>query len=202
MFKLLSSFSHMPIIISRKWNRMSMDAKKEIVLWIIYIIVLTATNPPLSCLSFFPFLFSLSIFLRLLSFSPFLSFPPLFSLPFYFTKCISSLRSTNGNNLKEGYNYLKTVSHSLLCSVWKIHVFSICTADQLRQNCLVQDSSEGIHFLLFQPKKSLLLLIIQSVWSQSNRFLRDVQAAVHLSKNPWAWWLPNLTGLSRTAQKL
>lgn len=175
-----------------------MDIKKEIALWIIHIIVLTATNPPLSCLSLFlfPFSFSWHCFVFLLFFLFLLS-----PLPFHFAEYTSGLRSTNGNNLREGYNYLKNVSHSLLCSVWKMHVFSVCTADQLRQNCLVQDSTESIRSHLLQPKKCLLL-IIHSIWFQSNRFLRDTQAAVHLSENPWAQQLPNPAGLPRTAWKL
>lgn len=148
--------------------------------------------------SFFPFHFLAIAFF--LSFSFFSSC--LFPLPFHFTARTSSLRSTNGNNLREGYNYLKTMSHSLLSLVWKIHDFSVHTADQLRQNCLAQNSSEGTRSCLFQPKKKKKIITYYSLWSQNNRFLRDVQAAVHLSKNQWAWWLPNPAGFSRTAQKL
>lgn len=129
-----------------------MDVKKEIMLWTIYIIVLTATVSSL-VLSFpfffpfaFPFPFPCHCFLFLLFFF-------FFPLPFHFIKCTSSLRNTNGNNLREGYNYLKTMSHSPLSSVWKMHDFSICTAGRLRRNCLAQDSSENIHSCLFHPPK-------------------------------------------------
>lgn len=101
----------------------------------------------------FPFSFFPFHFLAIAGFFSFSFFSfSLFPLPFHFPECTSGLRRINGNNLREGYNYLKNVSHFLLCTVWKKHVFSICTADQLRQNCLVEDSTESIRSHLLQPK--------------------------------------------------
>lgn len=102
---------------------------------------------------FFPFL--ANAFFFSLSFCP----SSLLPLSFHFVECTSGLRSINGHNSREGYNYLKATSHSLLCSVWKMHVFFIHTSDQLRQNSLVLDSSEGIHSRLCQPKKNHFYLL-------------------------------------------
>lgn len=152
----------------------------------------------------FPFSFSLSIFLPLLSFSPFLSFPPLsFLFPFILLNVLQVWEAAM-EVVWENTTTVWKPSHILYFAQFEKFMFSPSVL-QINWDRVVwyRILVRAVVLACFSQKKIIITdYLPHSVRLQSNRFLRDVQAAVHLSENPWAWWLPKPSGLSRTAQKL